>query len=471
MFAQWCQAELNKKKAALEYLEERSIHAESRKEFSLGYCPNDVKGLLNFAQKQGILATNLIDAHLLMEGKQGLYSPFEERIIFPIKDPHGRFVGFGGRIYKAGDDRPKYYNSHDHTFFNKGTMLFGLDRAKKAIAQAESAFLVEGYTDLIIMNQYGFTNTIATLGTACTQEHLKHIARFAQKLYILYDGDAAGQNAIMRLTELCWNAALDPYVITLPAQHDPASYLTSGGSLVSLVEQARDIFSFILSHLGSDFEHKSLQEKLATATKILQIISTLPDQLKRDILLTQASHTFNIPLQTLNDACKRSSSRTTYDGRMDGVKDANEIHDQASCEISQLEKKLFSAILYHKGDIAQEDGELLRLWLSPKLRSLFESVARAKTESDIDMNALFETVTDEEKELISGFMMEALQEKTASLQDLLVQFYKKQWKITIHNVKLRVSEAQQAGDLEAVKKVLTDINELKKKMLRRGIHD
>ena len=80
----------------------------------------------------------------------------------------GRFVGFGGRVFRQGDDRPKYYNSHDHTFFNKGTMLFGLDRAKKAIAEAETAFLVEGYTDLIIMNQYGFTNTVATLGTACT---------------------------------------------------------------------------------------------------------------------------------------------------------------------------------------------------------------------------------------------------------------------------------------------------------------
>lgn len=464
VFAQWCEAELKKNSAAHAYLEQRHITQASCKEFSLGYCPHDVKGLLNFAQKQGILAANFIDAHILMEGKQGLYSPFEERIIFPIRDPIGRFVGFGGRVFRTGDDRPKYYNSHDHTFFNKGTMLFGLDRAKKAIAQAETAFLVEGYTDLIVMNQHGFTNTVATLGTACTQEHLKNVARYAQKLLILYDGDAAGQNAVIRLAELCWNAALDPYVITLPSQDDPASFLLGGGDLSAKVEHASEIFSFILTHMGADFEQKSLQEKLAITKKILQIIIALPDPLKRDLLLTQASHAFSIPTQTLKEAFKITKEKTK-----EIVPPAEAA--KASFEISQLEKKLFSAILYHKEDIAEEDRELLRLWLPTNLKHLFESVIAAKTESDVNINALFEGVTDKEKELLSGLMMEALQEQPASFQDLLLQYYKKQWKITIHNVKLRVYEAQQGGDVERVKKVLTDINELKKKMLRRGIHD
>ncbi len=386
------------------------------------------------------MATNLIDAHILQEGKQALYSPFEERIIFPIRDHIGRFVGFGGRVFQPGDERAKYYNSHDHTFFNKGTMLFGLDRAKKAIAESETAFLVEGYTDLIIMNQYGFTNTVATLGTACTQDHLKQLARYAQKLYILYDGDAAGQNAIIRLAELCWTAALDPYVISLSSKDDPATFLLAGGDLTSKVNEARDIFSFILVHMGSDFAHKSLQERLTITKKIISIILALPDPLKRDLLLAQASTAFALPVETLKQEFKAIRKKAVEAGQKREQPRETEVPED---EISQLEKKLFSAILNHKGDIAEEDRELLRLWLPEKLTYLFESVIQAKTAEGLNLSRLFELVTDEQKEFLSGIMMESLLEQPASFEDLLLQFYKKQWKIAVHSVKLKVYDAQQ----------------------------
>ncbi len=467
-FAQWCETQLAKSTAALRYITERKITEQSIKDFSIGYCPGQIKSLLAYAQKQGIMATNLIDAHILQEGKQALYSPFEERIIFPIRDHIGRFVGFGGRVFQPGDERAKYYNSHDHTFFNKGTMLFGLDRAKKAIAESETAFLVEGYTDLIIMNQYGFTNTVATLGTACTQDHLKQLARYAQKLYILYDGDAAGQNAIIRLAELCWTAALDPYVISLSSKDDPATFLLAGGDLTSKVNEARDIFSFILVHMGSDFAHKSLQERLTITKKIISIILALPDPLKRDLLLAQASTAFALPVETLKQEFKAIRKKAVEAGQKREQPRETEVPED---EISQLEKKLFSAILNHKGDIAEEDRELLRLWLPEKLTYLFESVIQAKTAEGLNLSRLFELVTDEQKEFLSGIMMESLHEQPASFEDLLLQFYKKQWKIAVHNVKLKVYDAQQTGDSERIKKVLTQINELKTKMLRRGIHD
>ena len=205
---------------------------------------------------------------------------------------------------KQGMTGPKYYNSHDHTFFNKGTMLFGLDRAKKAIAQAEAAFLVEGYTDLIVMNQHGFTNTVATLGTACTQEHLKNVARYAQKLLILYDGDAAGQNAIIDLQNSAGMPHLDPYVITLPSQDDPASFLLGGGDLGKSKSMHQDIFSFILTHMGADFDAKKSAREACHYQKNHEIIIALPDPLKRDLLLTQASHAFCTPSRRLKKQLK-----------------------------------------------------------------------------------------------------------------------------------------------------------------------
>src|SRR5205085_2740721 len=141
---------------------------------------------------------DLVDCHILAQNKNLYYSPFEERILFPIKGPMGRVCGFGGRVYKKHDTRPKYYNTKESDFFIKGSLLFGFDEAKKAIQAAQSVFMVEGYTDCLAMVQHGFTNTVATLGTACTQNHLKLLSRHADLLYVLYDADAAGTQAILR---------------------------------------------------------------------------------------------------------------------------------------------------------------------------------------------------------------------------------------------------------------------------------
>ena len=171
-------------------------------------------------------------AGILSESKNALYSPFEDRIMFPITDNLGRFCGFGGRTFMPQDERPKYYNSKENNFFTKGSLIFGLNVAKRDIQHKEIVFVVEGYMDCIAMAQHGYTNTVATLGTACTLEHLKQLSRYASYVYVLYDGDAAGQSAILRLTELCWNVNMDLKVIRLPRQEDPASFLAKGKALL-----------------------------------------------------------------------------------------------------------------------------------------------------------------------------------------------------------------------------------------------
>jgi DNA primase len=464
LFSQWCEQHLAQKPEIISYLTKRGIDQRSIREFNLGYCPQDIQGLLAAGQKQNILAHNFIDAHILMQGKHGLYIPFEDRIIFPIKDHLGRCVGFGGRIYKVGDERVKYSNSHDHTFFNKSTLLYGLDRAKKAIAQKEAAFLVEGYTDLIIMNQHGFTNTIATLGTACTPDHLKGLSRYAQRLYLLYDGDAAGQNAILRVAELCWQVAIDPYVIQLPKDHDPASFLIEGGDLQKLIDEAHDIFSFVLNTLAGDFASKSLQDRLGITKKIMTMIGQLSDPLKRELLLKQASDVFSLPQEALKEELRRTRPV---------LQKQEEVAKESSPDLSPLEKKLFSAILFHKSTVQEEDTSLLRLFLHDTLRDLFDRILEHKTAQGIDMTGLFELLSPTEKEWVSRLMMEVeatgKESSDYSLDELLTQFYKKQWKITVHNVKLRIDEAQQEGNIVQVKLLLNNLDTLKKKMLGRNI--
>jgi DNA primase len=460
VFALWCHAQLQKNALAESYLNDRSISSESKTNFQLGYCSTDVRSLLQYAQKEGILAQNFIDAHILKEGKMGLYLSFDERIIFPIHDHLGHTVGFGGRVFKPHDDRAKYYNSQDHALFNKGTLLFGLDKAKKSIAQKETVFLVEGYTDLIMMHQYGYNNTVATLGTACTVDHLKQLSHYAEKVYVMYDGDSAGQNAIMRLAELCWEVSLDPYVLVLPKDEDPASYLMEYTSLEKPLTEAHDIFSYVIHHLADDFKDKSLQGKVSATTKILELINSIADPLKRDLLLQQASERFKVPLETLR-------SRAVPQKR---IKTAEKSTVAAKIVASSLEKKLFSVILSRKDVLKSEDETLLGLLLDAPLKKVFDAWLASKNDKGTDLVTLFERLDEPEK----AFISQCITEEEPSEQHLLdpahlTQIYKKQWKKKVHDVKLRIEEAGMKGERDQVAQLLSDLNTLKTKMLVRGI--
>lgn len=473
VFARWCHLQLRRTITVLEYLHARHFTKKSITDFHLGFMPMGpaaIKELLAWSQKEAVLAQDFIAAKILLEGKNGLYCPFEDRIVFPIKDVLGRFCGFGGRVYKPEDERAKYYNSHDHTFFNKGNLVFGLDTAKKAIQEQNAVFLVEGYTDAITMAQYGFTNTVATLGTACTLEHLKQLSRYANKLYILYDGDAAGQKAIMRLTELCWQINMDLVVITLPAQEDPASFLTTNGNLTKLIEQARDIFLFFIDTLGSDFASKSLQDRIKQTKKLIDMIKHLEDPLKQDLLLKQAATIFDIPFATFKqeltrvqqeDSPRRVITKATDLPEKEEPK--NELTPELS-KISQLEKKLFSGILSNKDILTSNDKELLKAWLPNPLTILFEKLDTGT------YDAFFDSLTQDEKTQVSKLIIEAEDEEDSrAFEELLTHFLKKKWKNTVHHVKLKIEQAQKTGNNELVQKLLTYLETLKKKMLLRGI--
>lgn len=489
LVAQWAHTNFQRTGLVHEYILQRGITPDSIKNFCIGYFPagqNALKQLLTQAQKHNIMAQDLLNAHIILEGKHGLYSPFEDRIIFPIADHLGRICGFGGRIFKQSDERAKYYNSHDHALFNKSSLLFGLDKAKKAIQEKEAVFLVEGYTDVIAMVQAGYINTIATLGTACTQEHLHQLTRYAHKLYVVYDGDAAGQNAIMRLAYICWQTGIDVYVITLPSAEDPASYLQKNKTLDLLIKQAQDIFVFFIQTLGTDFEQKSMHERIQLINKILTLINHITDPLKKELLLQKVASTCNIDINVCKDQLRRkyndpaqptlvvpietTTIKVQKDMHLPPISDSEKdaYTPESISKISQLEKKLFSAILSLKVTLTDDDKTLLMRWLSPPLPVLLQKLERSLVTSN--KGFVLDTLEQQEKEFVSCIALEAQDEGNEPSSDhLLIQFYKKQWKIVVHDARLSMEEAQKRGDSAMVKKLLSDIDSLKKKMVCRGI--
>lgn len=463
-FAQWCHSMLVTNASAQKYIAQRGITQSTITTFVIGYCPvgeEALKSMLSLAQKSSLLRQDFLDAQILMDGRQGLYAPFEDRIIFPIYNHLGSCCGFGGRVFKEHDTRAKYYNSHDHEYFNKSTIIFGLNSAKKAIQRQGHAFLVEGYLDCITMVQAGYTNTIATLGTACTLDHLKQISRYAHKLYVMYDGDDAGQKAMIRLAELCWQVNLELFIITLPPTEDPASFLMSGKDLQPLIAKAPDIFIFFIEHLGNQFFLKSLQERLTILNQLLDTIAQIPDALQKDLLLHKMATTFDTSFETLKQQIlkKKLQPSKAFD-------EAPEQGPKTSLfeGVPPLEKKLFAAILTSDVPLEQDDEQFILKHISPTLALLLQKYHDHNHRFDM----FFNTLTEEEQQLVSNCTVEHGNEMSPHvLQKLIEEFHKQQWKILVHEVKMKLTQSGNASQ-EQQEKILLEFHELKKNIMRKG---
>lgn len=470
--AQWAHEQLLNDKQAMHYLKTRSISNKSIDLYMLGLFPGGaraLKSLLAAMTSHSILAKDLLTANILVEGNHGMYSPFEDRILFPIRDHLARCCGFGGRIYQEGDTRAKYYNSKENDFFQKGMLIFGLDVAKKQIQESGIVFLVEGYTDCIAMAQNGYQNSVATLGTACTVEHLHVLARFAQKVYVVYDGDNAGQAAMLRLAKLCWQSSLDLYAIRLDASDDPASLFAKGTSFLEYVQQAQDIFSFFVYSMGAHFATQSLQEKLRMASTVVELLSHVENSLKLDILLQKASQEMAIPIESLKKEIQfiRGGKKQDFSLSKNPVITAVNNSRELLCEPSKVEKRIFSAILNNIQLVNGQREEFLILYTLEPIRSL---LLRLKQELKIDPHIsfaqFFDKLDDGSKQFVSKIVTE-YDENMAQEEfvQCVYQFQRMHWKTMTRDIVARLEQAKKNGQNDLANELVQEFLELKKRVL------
>jgi DNA primase len=187
-------------KTARAYAEVRGLGAEAIRDFELGYAPDSWDALSGRLSEQGFQEDEMVDAGLRVRGERGTHDRFRGRLIFPIRDGNGKVCGFGGRT--LGDGTPKYLNSPQSAIFDKSSLLYGLDRAKETIRQTGQAVLVEGYLDVIAAHQYGYTNVVASMGTALNERHITSLKRYARSLALALDADEAGIEATLRGEQL-----------------------------------------------------------------------------------------------------------------------------------------------------------------------------------------------------------------------------------------------------------------------------
>lgn len=251
-----------------QYFAGRGIQDATIAAFHLGYAPDAWDKLARAFLKRGVPEELLIKAGLASTRKnsEGVYDRFRGRVIIPIADIRGQVVGFGGRV--LDDSKPKYLNTPETILFNKRRLLFGLDRAHRAIQDADYAIIVEGYMDAISVFDAGVHNVVASLGTAFTAEHAKLLLRYTANLVFCYDSDEAGQKATMRALTIVRNTGANVRVIVVPDGKDPDEFIRKHGAdaFRELAERARDLVDYRLSYVLAHVRYDTLEGK----TRVIQ---------------------------------------------------------------------------------------------------------------------------------------------------------------------------------------------------------
>jgi DNA primase len=297
--------------SARAYLKRRTITSDVAKKWRLGYSPEAWDGLLQYAASKKFKAEMLETAGLALrrESSDGFYDRFRGRLMFPICDEQGRAVGFSGRILTDAKDQPKYVNSPETPIFQKGRILFALDKAKRAIIEEKYAIVCEGQVDTISCHEAGIENVVAPQGTALTEQHARTLKRYAEEVVLMFDADAAGQNAIVRSAEPLWDAGVVIRVAVLPEGHDPDSFVRALGAekLKELVTKAPSFFTYLLDRLSHQNDPRSERGKLQIARQMAEWLARIPTPI---LLATYAQQTAR-RLDVGEDAIRKEVAKLT----------------------------------------------------------------------------------------------------------------------------------------------------------------
>jgi DNA primase len=272
---------------AIDYFKGRGLSGEIARQFGLGYAPAGWRNLASvfpeyddpLLAESGLVIVNEED------GKR--YDRFRDRVMFPIRNVKGECIGFGGRV--LGDEKPKYLNSPETPVFSKGRELYGLYEARNAVREAGFVLVTEGYMDVVALAQLGFPNAVATLGTACTPEHVHKLFRFTESVVFSFDGDAAGRRAARKALEGALPYATDVRTVKflfLPAEHDPDSFIREHGreEFQRYVRQAVPLSVFLLEAAAEDCDLATAEGRSRMLTVAQPLWALMPDgALKRQL--------------------------------------------------------------------------------------------------------------------------------------------------------------------------------------------
>lgn len=443
-------------KKALDYLKKRDISEEVIQKLKMGYALNSWDSLLTFFQNKNISPNLLEKAGLVLprQKKDGYYDRFRGRIIFPIFDISGKVVAFGGRT--LFDVEPKYLNSPDTDIYSKGEVLYGLNFCKESIRENGEVILVEGYTDFASLYQAGITNISASLGTSLTSHQILLASRFAPRIIISYDADAAGKKAALRAISLCFEKGVQIKVLNLPSGLDPDSYIGEydSESFKNLVKKSTSGLRFLIDSYLQEGEEGIPEEKAKIVRHVVEEIVKIPDSVVRSEYLKLASEYLFIEEELLRNMTQQKSTEPSSS-------EEKELFFPAEKRLLQIlvEDKLIAPYVY--AELKEEDIQGLNS--EPIFYALSDCFKNGK---EMHFHEFREKI---EPSLISSLSKILLEKgETASVEEALDCLYTlRQLSLENRSKKLiaEIKRLERDGEKEKLRSFLNQIQDIKKQLL------
>ena len=293
------------------YLARRELAPETLEAFGVGFSPDEFDGFHPYAREKGLTEQVIFDAGLARRNERGqVFDMFRGRIMFPIRDLRGRVIGFGARA--LGDAQPKYLNSPDGSLFHKGREMYGLDLARDAARTAGRLLVVEGYTDVMHCWQAGLREVAAGLGTALTADNARQLRRFGVPVFLVFDGDEAGQRAAERAAEVCLAEQVEGAVALLPAGRDPAELVCEAGpeAVEEVLAGARDLWSYRMERALERNDLATLAGREKALRELEAPLARIADPIRVDMAFKLLSERLGVPESTLRNQIRPTTAGT-----------------------------------------------------------------------------------------------------------------------------------------------------------------
>jgi len=432
----------------LSYFKERGFTNETIKKFNLGYALDEWDSFTEEALKQGYQIEFLEKAGLTIVKDDKRFDRFKGRVMFPIHSMSGRVLGFGGRILGGDKKAAKYVNSPESEVYHKSKVLYGLFHAKQSIAKEDNCYLVEGYTDVIQLHQKGIKNVVASSGTALTPEQIRLINRLTKNITVLFDGDDAGIRASIRGVDLILEQGMNVKVCTFPTGEDPDSFARQNSLeelTLFLEENAKDFIQFKASLLIQDTKNDPIK-KADTIREIVNSISKIPDQIKKEIYIRECARIMDISESVLFSTLAQIQKKELHDANSK-LKSEQKAFEVVKSEPSkqkvniqyELERKIIEILLLYGNKtedfedlVLKEDDKTGALNLEPVINNtkVFEKIYLDLQEDEMQFSdpkfkslyyTLIDTLHQEPEFSMRDFVSKLDQEMASEVTNILME--------------------------------------------------
>jgi DNA primase len=428
----------------------------------LGYSPNRWDGLLQHMKQKKVPLDLLAKSGLIIPRKNnnGYYDRFRDRIMFPILDTNKQVIGFGGRV--MGDDLPKYLNSPETPLYNKRRSLYGIHAAKQEARKSSVIYLVEGYFDALAMHLYGVANTVATLGTALTVEHvqlLKGLVGPSGYAILVYDSDQAGIKAAKRSISLFEQGMLDARILVLPEGYDPDDYLKEHGpeDFFKASEQAMGMVPFLIES-AIDRYGLSLEGKVKVVSALQNSLADVRDTIARSLYMKQLAERLDIDESAVMEKVRQATQRPASGGTRDArdAKDANERLQPKIVGGSRLEQQIVAMMLRYPVMIPEIVGQnILDYFEDDKLKTIGQMIINQVQQGQQSVADLVSKVQySKYRNLLAKLAIGEQHWDRKGCERLLEQFMSRHRRQLKNDIQRQIEAAEKNNDMDLLFKLL-----------------